>query len=63
MTTDPVSTTTTIKATAADEKTGMTVGELQAFTAATARAELPLDTRLKIRAGYQGQIRWIEVAG
>lgn len=63
MSNDSVHTSTTIKATAVDEKAGMTLGELQAFTAATARADVPLDRTVKVRVGYSGQIRWIEVKG
>lgn len=60
---DAVSTTTTIRGQAADPKAGMTVGELQAFTAACARADVDTTRPVKVRVGYRSQITSVEVTG
>lgn len=60
---DVVRTTTSVRATAADAKAGMTVGELQAFTAACARADVDTTRPVKVRVGYRSQITSVEVTG
>jgi hypothetical protein len=52
----------TVKATAPDTEIGLTAGQLRAFTAATARSDVPDDARIKVRVGFKGQIKSIEVA-
>lgn len=54
-----MSTRTTIKGEAADPKEGMTLGEVESLLRA-ADGMAP-DARIKVRVGYSGQIRTMEV--
>ena len=50
-----------IKLTAPDEHTGITAGQLRAFVDALAANTIPDDAHIKVRVGFKGQIKSIEV--
>lgn len=55
-----MTTTTTVRGDASDPKTGMTVGEIEAFATACREVGHPDGTRIRVTTGWRGQITRLE---